>query len=199
MRRPFMTDPELLRSLRGQQYLVLRPVADVAKFYDDEQRSLRGLLQTSLPCPNTGHVTLRGFFEPERVQPLGDALAGWAQLQAPIDLRVAAVDGFPTPFQIVIARAERSPSLVSAYTALTEMLDTSDFRRIGELPLYEWVFHLSLLYASALPELEWLALHGQSRRDLASVPAEVITSAEYVWYDDDGEHIEVLPLGTDRY
>lgn len=194
-----MTDPELLRSLRGQQYLVLRPVVDVAKFYDGEQRSLRGRLQTPLPHPHTGHVTLRGFFEPERVQPLRDALAGWAQLQAPIDLRVAAVDGFPTPFQIVIARAERSPSLVSAFATLTEMLGTSDFRRIGEFPLDEWVFHLSLLYASALPEHEWLALHAQSRRDLASAPAEVITSAEYVWYDDDGEHIEVLSLGTDRY
>jgi hypothetical protein len=31
-----MTDPELLESLRGQQYLVLRPVADVAAFYDEE-------------------------------------------------------------------------------------------------------------------------------------------------------------------
>ncbi|WP_136588104.1 MULTISPECIES: hypothetical protein [Actinomycetes] len=111
---------------------------------------------------------------------------------------MAAVDGFPTPFQIVIARAERSPSLVSAYATLTEVLDTSDFRRIGELPLDEWVFHLSLLYVSALPEHEWLALHTQSRRALEPAPAEVVTSAEYVWYDDDGEHIEVLPLGTDR-
>ncbi len=65
MRRPFMNDPELLRSLRGQQHLVLRPVADVAEFYDDGQRSLRGRLQAPLPCPTTGHVTLRGFFEPE--------------------------------------------------------------------------------------------------------------------------------------
>jgi hypothetical protein len=132
------------------------------------------------------------------VQSLRNALTEWAAAQAPIDLRVAAVDGFPAPFQIVIARAERTPSLVSAYANLTELLDTTDFQRIGELPLEEWVFHLSLLYAGALPEQEWQALHADARRDIASVPAELMTSAEYVWYDDEGEHIEVLPLGTDQ-
>ncbi len=132
------------------------------------------------------------------MQLLRDALAEWARGQTPIDLRVVAVDVFPPPFQIVIARAERTPSLVSAYASLTEVLDAGDFRRVGELPLEEWVFHLSLLYAGALPELGWQALCAEAPRDLASVPAEWITSAEYVWYDDDGEHIEVLPLGGDR-
>ncbi len=129
MRRPFMTDADMLRSLRGQQYVVLRPVADVETFYDEEQRSLRNRAREALPRPDTGHVTLRGFHEPERVQLLRDALAEWARGQTPIDLRVVAVDVFPPPFQIVIARAERTPSLVSAYASLTEVLDAGDFRR----------------------------------------------------------------------
>lgn len=192
-----MTDPALLESLRGQQYLVLRPVSDVGTFYDRELESLQGLLAEPLPQPNAGHVTLRGFFEPERVLLLRDALAAWAQRQAPLHLRVTAVDGFPTPFQIVIARLERSPSLVAAYAGLTELLDAGDFHRIGELPLKEWVFHLSLLYAGGLPESRWQALHTSSRRDLDTEPDELITSAEFVWYDDDGEHSEVLPFGPD--
>jgi hypothetical protein len=189
-----MTDPALLESLRGQQYLVLRPVSGVAAFYDEEADHLNIPPWSSLPHPNAGHVTLRGFFEPHRVGLLRDALARWAGSQPPVDLRVAAVDGFPTPFQIVIARLDRSPSLVAAYASLTAELDAGDFHRIGELPLEEWVFHLSLLYGGGLEPQQWDALHTTTRCELSPQPSERVTSAEFVWYDDDGEHSDILPF-----
>ncbi|WP_258067643.1 2'-5' RNA ligase family protein [Rathayibacter sp. AY1G9] len=196
MTRPFMTDPELLKSLRGQQYLVLRPVADVATFYDEEQAALQQRLPDGLSWPNTGHVTLRGFYEPDRVTLLCDALAAWAENQSPIDLQVVAVDGFPPPFQVLLARLERTPSLVTAYANLTGVLDPTDLYRIGELPLEEWVFHLSLIYARSLDEQQWQTAHAQTRRDLSPSPAELITCAEFVWYDEDGEHAKILPFAT---
>lgn len=97
--------------------------------------------------PNTGHVTLRGFSEPTRIDALEEILRAWADQQAPIRLRVEAIDGFPPPFQILIARLQRTSSLVAAYAGLTSLLDTKGIHRLGELPLEDWVFHMSLIYA----------------------------------------------------
>lgn len=196
MTRPFMTDPEQLESLRGQQYLVLRPAVDVAAFYDEERSALQERLPDGLSWPNAGHVTLRGFYEPNRVILLRDALAAWAENQSRIELHVVAVDGFPPPFQVLLAQLERTPSLVTAYANLTSLLDLTDLYRIGELPLEEWVFHLSLIYARSLDEQQWQAAYAHNRRTVSPGPAELINNAEFVWYDDDGEHAETLPFGA---
>lgn len=193
MTQPFMTGPTLLDSLNGQQYLVLRPTGDVAMFYAAEQAQLRDSLPESISYPHTGHVTLRGFYEPERVHELRDLLAKWAGESPLIELTLDGVDGFPPPFQILIARLARTPSLIEAYSSLTSLLDATDFHRIGELPLDDWIFHLSLIYAGTLEEAEWTAAHESTKRSAAA--AEVCGSAEFVWYEDGMEHSEVLTLG----
>lgn len=190
---PYMTEPALLDSLRGQQYVVLRPRAEVADFYAREQSTV--LTQVpSLPHPNSGHVTLRGFFEPERVDALNARIRSWAAVTPAIELQVEAIDGFPPPFQVAIARLARKHSLVNAYASLTEVLDQSDFRRIGELPIDEWVFHLSVAYASELDGSDWDALLSGCQREIVPAPVELVASVDYVWYDDDGEHIESISL-----
>ena len=193
MPSPYMTDPALLDSLRGQQYVVLRPHAEVADFYVREQSAVLARVP-SLPHPNSGHVTLRGFFEPERVEALRDRVRSWGAGTPAIELRIEAVDGFPPPFQVVIARLTRRDSLVDAYTSLTEVLDSTDFRRIGELPLDEWVFHLSVAYAGELDGPGWDALLSGYQREIVPAPAECVSSVDFVWYDDDGEHTESIPL-----
>jgi len=195
MVRPFMTDPSLLDSLDGQQYLVVRPAADVASFYETEQEALLRALPGSVTHPNTGHVTLRGFYEPDRVHALRDLLARWASEQPAIQLRVEGVDGFPPPFQVLIARLQRTPSLVEAYASLTAVLDATDFYRIGELPLDEWIFHLSLVYGSTLCEPDWAEAHEGSQRELDPAPAEVSFAVEFVWYENGIERSEQLLLG----
>ncbi len=195
MVRAFMTDASLLDSLNGQQYLVVRPAGSVASFYETEQGALLRVLPDSVTHPNTGHVTLRGFYEPERVDALRDLLARWASEQPAIRLQVEGVDGFPPPFQVLIARLQRTPSLVEAYASLTAVLDATDFCRIGELPLDEWVFHLSLVYASTLSEPDWASAHEDTRRELQPAPAEVSSAVEFVWYENGIEHSEQLLLG----
>lgn len=103
MRRAFMTDANLLESLEGQQYLVLRPGGSVAAFYDEEQAALSTVLPSSITGPNTGHVTLRGFHEPERVAALKSVLAAWARHRSPVEMEVVGVDGFPSE---IVAQAE---------------------------------------------------------------------------------------------
>lgn len=190
-----MTDPSLLDSLNGQQYLVVRPAGRVASFYETEQESLIRVLPDSVSFPNTGHVTLRGFYEPERVDALRELLVRWASEQPAIRLQVDGVDGFPPPFQVLIARLQRTPTLVEAYASLTAALDATDFYRIGELPLDEWVFHLSLVYASTLSEPDWAEAHEDSRRELDPAPTEVCSTVEFVWYENGIERSEQLLLG----
>lgn len=195
MTRAFMTDPALLASLEGQQYLVLRPTRLVAEFYDAEQTSLKARLPEAISHPNTGHVTLRGFYEPARVRELKDAIAAWAGKQAPIEVRVDAVDGFPAPFQILIARLHRSATLVDAYGSLTSALDATDLQRIGELSLDQWIFHMSLAYCNTLSSEDWQAAHAENSRDIVPPPSELLTEAEFVWYQNGTEHTERIALG----
>ncbi|MDU0327232.1 2'-5' RNA ligase family protein [Microbacterium sp. KSW2-21] len=194
MSTPYMTEPVQLESLQGQQYVVLRPDESVAALYRSEQSTVLARLPDGTPHPNTGHVTLRGFFEPERVHVLREFVASWASSQPPIELSVDAIDGFPPPFQVLVARLERTSSLTGAYRRLTEVLDATDFRRIGELPLEEWIFHLSLAYARSLDERAWAEQLEASRREVPSRPCELVFSVDFVWYDGDGEHIDTLPL-----
>lgn len=195
MRRPFMDTPDQLASLEGQQYLVLRPTADVAATYRDVQDAALARLGSPIRRPHTGHVTLRGFFEPERREELGASIRAWAAQQSPIEIIAEAVDGFPAPWQILIVRLARTASLVSAYSTLTAALDATDLRRLGELPLEEWTFHLSVLYGKTLDPEEWSAFADAAFHSFEPAPAETITEAELVWYEDGIEHAEVLPLG----
>ncbi|SDQ53775.1 2'-5' RNA ligase family protein [Microbacterium sp. cf332] len=192
----YMTDPVQLASLRGQQYLVLGVSGDVGDFYDEERERVLALSPDELPHPHSGHITLRGFFEPERVEMLRGVVAAWARVTAPIELQVDAVDGFPAPFQIVIARLARTSTLVGAYASLTRSLDRTDLRRVGELPLDEWVFHMSLAYGAALDSSAWEGLLRSSAREaVASRPRETVDTVDFVRYDDDGEHVESFALG----
>lgn len=192
MRRPFMSTPEQLASLEGQQYLVLRPTSTVADRYRTEQRT--ALARADVPHPHTGHVTLRGFHEPERREELAVLLRRWAASQQPVEVVAEAVDAFPAPWQILILRLSRTPSLVSAYTRLTDVLDRTDFRRLGELPVNEWTFHLSVIYAKTLTPAAWTSLSHMSRRSIGGRPSETIGEAELVWYENGEEHSEVIPF-----
>ncbi|WP_285724480.1 2'-5' RNA ligase family protein [Psychromicrobium xiongbiense] len=194
MTQAFMTDPALLASLEGRQFIVLRPRAAVMDLYLEAQDAARTILPPVVTYPNTGHVTLRGFAEPERVEDLKQAAREWAAEQAPIDLAVAAIDGFPPPFRIVVLRLARTPSLLAAYSGLTETLNATDFTRVGELSLEDWVFHLSVAYGAELSDDEWQAAHDSLTRVLPLLLQETVSDLEFVWFDG-GEHREVIPLG----
>ena len=79
MRRPFMDTPDQLASLEGQQYLVLRPTAAVGTVYRDVQDAAVSRLGVPARRPHTGHVTLRGFYEPEPFETIIEAELVWYQ------------------------------------------------------------------------------------------------------------------------
>ncbi|WP_336641218.1 2'-5' RNA ligase family protein [Microbacterium sp. USHLN272] len=193
MHRPFMKTPEQLESLEGQQYLVLRPTGELADRYSAEQTDALAL--SRLPHPHTGHVTLRGFYEPERRAELSALVHAWAIEQDPIEITGEAIDAFPEPWQILILRLARTDSLLSAYATLTDRLDATDFRRLGELPLDEWTFHMSVVYGATLSGPEWKALESARVSEFARPVRETATQVELVSYSNGVELTEVIPLG----
>ncbi|MCT1476649.1 2'-5' RNA ligase family protein [Microbacterium sp. p3-SID336] len=195
MRRPFMSTPEQLAGLDGQQYLVLRPAGPVARSYRTIQEDALARIDAPLRHPHTEHVTLRGFAEPERRDELRALIVEWAAQQEPLELVAEAVDGFPSPWQILIIRLARTPALVGAYASLSRALEPTTFRRLDELSVEEWTFHLSLLYGKTLDAAAWRRLTAREYRPLVPEPAEVVHEAEFVWYDEGVEHAEILPLG----
>lgn len=196
MPRDFVTDPQQLHELEGQQYVVLRPTAAVMREFDAVQDAVRRHLGASVRYPGAGHVTLRGLQEPERRDEVRDVVREWAGRQLPVDIVFEAVDSFPAPWQIVVARLARTSSLLSSYSSLTAALDAGDLRRIGELPLEDWVFRLSVAYAGSLSAEQWAEVASRSRRRLTEPPLETISEVELVTYFDSTEHREVFPLGS---
>lgn len=190
-----MDTPDQLASLDGQQYLVLRPTGAVAAAYRAIQEAALARLDTPLRHPHTEHVTLRGFFEPERREDLRAVIRACAAEQGPLELTADAVDVFPAPWQVLILRLARTPALVRAYASLTEALRPTDFRRLDELSVEEWTFHLSVLYGRTLDPETWQHLAATEARPLTPAPTEVVTEAEFVWYEGGVEHAEVIPLG----
>ncbi|UYO96427.1 2'-5' RNA ligase family protein [Microbacterium sp. M28] len=190
-----MSTPAQLASLEGQQYLVLRPGGIVADTYRAVQAQALDDVHDTVTHPHTGHVTLRGLYEPERRHLLRDLIREWAADQHPIELTAEAVDVFPAPWQIVILRLARTPALVNAYASLTTALDATDFRRLGELSLEEWTFHLSVVYGRHLDDGAWSELERASLRDLPAGVTETVSEVEFVWYENGAEHSEVIPLG----
>lgn len=195
MSRSFMAGPDQLASLEGQQYVVLRPSAAVMAMYEEVQATAKSLLPDVVTYPHTGHVTLRGFFEPDRVEHLKEAVRLWVAEQPLIDLHVEAIDSFPAPFKILIARIKRTPSLVSAYAGLSEMLDQTDFNRIGELSLDDWIFHMSIAYCGELSDDDWEGARTPLERELAERTDCVASEVEFVWYQHGVEHREVIAFG----
>ncbi|WDH80263.1 2'-5' RNA ligase family protein [Microbacterium esteraromaticum] len=188
-----MNTPRQLESLDGQQYLVLRPTSRLADRYATEQGKALGL--AGLPHPHSGHVTLRGFYEPSRLKELSALVHAWACEQQPIEIIGQAVDAFPAPWQILILRLARSSSLVSAYATLTDMLDATSFRRLGDLPLADWTFHMSIVYGETQSRERWKAIESARVHEFEQPLHETVTEVELVSYARGEEHSEVIQLG----
>lgn len=190
-----MNDPAQLASLEGQQYLVLRPTIGVASLYKEVQDAALARFGGEIPHPHTEHVTLRGFFEPEKRADVAALVRGWAAEQHPIEVTAEAVDAFPAPWQVLIVRLSRTASLVSAYASLSAALERTDLRRLDELSVDEWTFHLSVVYGRSLAPTAWEDFRQASVTELGRKPSETIAEAELVWYEDGAEHAEIIPLG----
>ncbi|WP_026555019.1 hypothetical protein [Arthrobacter sp. 35W] len=87
---------------------------------------------------------------------------------------------------------------MDTYADLTAMLDQGDYRRIGELSLDDWIFHMSIVYCSGLPDDEWEAARERHSQELADGPTDAAAELEFVWYQGGVEHREAMSLDVAR-
>ncbi len=80
-------------------------------------------------------------------------------------------------------------------TSLTEMLDATDFRRLGELSVDEWTFHMSVVYGKTLAREDWQAIEAARVREFQHCVSEVVSDVELVSYVGGKEHREIIRLG----
>lgn len=190
-----MDRPEQLASLEGQQYLVLRPVVGVASLYRDVQDAALARFGAELPHPHTEHVTLRAFAEPHRRDEVTALIRAWAADRPPLEVSAVAIDEFAAPWQVLLVRLARTSTLVSAYASLTTALASTDLRRLDELPVDDWTFHLSVVYGRSVPPDVWHDFAAASVGELSFHPTEFLTEAEFVWYEQGVEHAETIAFG----
>lgn len=195
MRTDFMTDPELLTALRGQQYLVLRPTGAVAQEFDRVTDAVRASAPEGVRFPSAPHVTLAGFAAPDRLAELRDRVSEWAAGSSPLRVAIEALAVFPAPHRVVVLRVRRTAELAAAMAGVREAGRLSDLVALDEgIAPERWVFHLTVAYGRDADDDAWASFS----RSVAQLPVgaleEEIGVAELAVYERH-EHRGVFPLG----
>lgn len=172
--RPFMEDATHRAALEGQRFVVLRPHGPLVGWWE----RLRARLQEpgasqGLSFPSRPHVTLRGFPAGVKLTDVQAVVHAWAQTVPPLRLEAEAVDVFPSPFRVVIARIRETPPLRAALMDLAARAvghGLPDFPAGAAPAPDQWTFHMSVAYATALDEATWAKLAARMA-GLASGPA----------------------------
>jgi 2'-5' RNA ligase len=190
-----MTDPVILQSLIGQQYIVIRPTDPIAIFYDKVQSSLREKLPSVVTYPNVGHITLRGFSQPEKIDQIRTSLTKWASQIKPMEISIENFDSFPPPFKVLILKVQSTNELKSAYTELTQVIEADGLHTIGvQRNTDEWIFHMSLAYCEQLSDTEFVEAINILKAIQLEKPSTIANELEFVDFDENGEHGEIIAL-----
>jgi 2'-5' RNA ligase len=156
---PFITDPEHVRRLDGQRFVVLRPATAVTERYQQVQDVLRQRLSGfSASYPARAHVTLAGFACGTPLESVQHLVSEWILDVPPLHIEVQGVASFPPPFQIAILKVVKTPALFAALHDLRRKAEQRELTLSMMTPAEEWVFHMSLAYCSNLRVAEWREL-----------------------------------------
>jgi 2'-5' RNA ligase len=184
---PFITDPRHLESATTSYYLVLRPSVAVASAYREVQDRIRRFPfadRLSFPEP---HLTLMGYGE-EEAGAVVDAVSKWAMKTPPLPIRLERTGSFPSVW-VVVVQARRDPLLVEAMTRIRETSDILSSSGDHQVPIENWVFHLSLVYGDWIEDSEWDELE-KAVLSWDVSPAEcVVEQAELLCFDGGPERL----------
>jgi len=152
---PFIDDPEHIREVDGQRFVVLRPEGVVSdchrKLQDVLRRSLSGM-PVSFP---RAHVTLAGFAGGTQLESARELVSSWTHGVPPLRVQVQGARSFPSPFQILYLEVLKTPALVRALRSLRRLAEERGLPVETGIPVDAWVFHMSLAYCSKLTATQW--------------------------------------------
>lgn len=195
MNEDFITNPELLKALEGRQFIVLRPTDPIASYYHTVQQQLKSAMPSTVTYPNTGHVTLRGFSEPNNLSKLQSSTEKWAVKLSLISIEVVGISYFDAPYKVVFLKIRSTDELKRAYSTLSEVVDNYNLQTIDvERDENEWIFHMSLAYCADTNDEEWQRIKDTIKNFKIEKVNSTVDSAELVEFKN-GEHRSVLKLG----
>jgi 2'-5' RNA ligase len=153
---PFIDDPDHIRAVEGQRFVVLRP--DLA--IREAHRHLQSLLRergSGLPIsyPAQAHVTLAGFGADTQLNVVQDLVESWSHRVSPLRITVERLEYFPAPAQILIIRVLKTAELLSALSGLRREASHRRLTIDTTIPLHDWVFHMSVAYCADLSGPAW--------------------------------------------
>ena len=194
---PFIDDPEHIRQLEGQRFVVLRPAAGVSDCHRQVQDVLRQRFSGwPISYPARAHVTLAGFAAGTTLESVRDLVSGWIADVRGLQIEIRRASSFPPPFRIAILEVVKTPALFGALQSLRHKAEQRRLTLSTVVPAEEWIFHMSLAYGSRLTAAEWkdlTRLVDEMRVPNASCVQETV---EIAAFDDGGEYsggIHTLP------
>jgi 2'-5' RNA ligase len=187
--RPFIDDPTHIALLEGQRYVVLRPNGAVQDAYAQVRERVRDKLAgLQVSYPAQPHVTLAGFGKGTSPNILRELVANWAPTMPPLRLEIEELDVFPSPFQIIIARVQRTPELSEALTTLREQAAQHKLVDVATIQPSDWIFHMSVAYCSALSPAAWADVAGWVETVPVAAAECTVTDVEIVAIDNGQEY-----------
>lgn len=186
---PFINDPEHVRELDGQRFVVLRPALAVTECYHHVQDVVRRRL-SGLPAsyPARAHITLAGFAVGTPFESVQNLVSEWIRDVPCLQIEVQGATSFPPPFKIAILKVLKTPALFSALHGIRRKAELRRLTLSTVTPVEEWVFHMSLAYCSKLSVADWSELaRFMETLETPSVSC-VQETVEIVGFDDGREY-----------
>lgn len=156
---PIITDPEHLRRVEGQSFVVLRAGGELARSFAKTQEEARSAL-AGLPVsyPNVPHVTLASLAAGPDTDVLRDVVSRWAKGSPPLLHEPVALGVFPPPHQVLRLEIKKTRDLQDAQSGLIHAISE---RGLTELTAAEgllpgWIFHISIAYCDGISERDWV-------------------------------------------
>jgi 2'-5' RNA ligase len=187
--QPFIEDPEHLRELDRQRFVVLRMPSAVTATYGPVQDAVRQRL-SALPVsyPARAHVTLCGFVAGTALAAVQEMVGPWARSMPSLLIEVERVSAFPPPFQVVVLQVRKTPELFAALVSLRRRAEERQLVLSTLVPADQWIFHMSVAYCSGLSAPAWHAF----TQFVETLPVQsakgVVGEAEVVAFDEGREY-----------
>ncbi len=143
------------------------------------------------------HLTLKGFgVETDDV--ISEVVAAWARSTSPLPVAPLRVSSFPE-VRVLIVEVGRDDALVAATRRIRDAASNLPAGSEDQIPVEDWVFHLSLAYGDWLEATAWDALDAWARR----IPVERVMGtcleAELLAFDGGPERlIRRFPLAGEN-
>jgi 2'-5' RNA ligase len=153
---PFIDDPEHIRAVDRERFVVLRPSTRLGEIHKQLQALLRQRFAAQpISYPAQAHVTLAGFAAGTGLGAVQKVVESWSRNISPLQITVETLACFPAPSQIVIIQVLKTPELLNSLARLRWEAGRAQLKIDTTMSPEDWIFHMSVGYCSKLSGPAW--------------------------------------------